>query len=105
VQLVPTPAATKSWHCIRCVKLQDAQTANEIPTTTTTTMRWLLSFLLLGLLSVVHAVSSSGNKLLVILEELADKGKYSKYLGDLESAYISLKLASSVLQFVLMISR
>jgi hypothetical protein len=52
-------------------------------------MRWLLSFLLLGLLSVVHAVSSSGNKLLVVLEELADKAKYSKYLADLESAYIS----------------
>jgi oligosaccharyltransferase complex subunit beta len=60
-------------------------------------MRWLLSFLLLGLLSVVHAVSSSGNKLLIILEELADKGKYSKYLGDLESACISLELASFVL--------
>jgi len=52
-------------------------------------MRWLLSFLLLGLFSVVHAVSSSGNKLLVVLEELADKAKYSKYLADLESAYIS----------------
>jgi hypothetical protein len=52
-------------------------------------MRWLLSFLLLGLLSVVHAVSSSGNKLLVVLEELADKAKYSKYLADLESAYNS----------------
>jgi len=51
-------------------------------------MRWLLSFLLLGLLSVVHAVSSSGNKLLVVLEELADKAKYSKYLADLESAYL-----------------
>ncbi|KAN0089400.1 dolichyl-diphosphooligosaccharide--protein glycosyltransferase-like protein 48 kDa subunit [Hyaloscypha variabilis] len=48
-------------------------------------MRWLLSFLLLGLLSVVHAVSSSGSKLLVVLEELADKAKYSKYLADLES--------------------
>ena len=47
-------------------------------------MRWLLSFLLLGLLSVVQAVSSSGNKLLVVLEELADKSKYSKYLADLE---------------------
>jgi oligosaccharyltransferase complex subunit beta len=52
-------------------------------------MRWLLSFLLLGFLSVVHAVSSSGNKLLVVLEELADKAKYSKYLADLEGAYTS----------------
>ncbi|KAG9237928.1 dolichyl-diphosphooligosaccharide--protein glycosyltransferas-like protein 48 kDa subunit [Amylocarpus encephaloides] len=48
-------------------------------------MRWILSFLLLGLLAVVQAASSSGNKLLVVLEELADKSKYSKYLGDLEA--------------------
>jgi hypothetical protein len=47
-------------------------------------MRWILSFLLLGLLAVVQAASSSGNKLLVVLEELAEKSKYSKYLGDLE---------------------
>jgi oligosaccharyltransferase complex subunit beta len=47
-------------------------------------MRWLFSFLLLGLLSVVQAASSSGNKLLVVLEELAEKSKYSKYLADLE---------------------
>jgi len=47
-------------------------------------MRWLISFLLLGLLAAVEAVSSSGNKLLVILEELAEKTKYSKYFGDLE---------------------
>jgi oligosaccharyltransferase complex subunit beta len=47
-------------------------------------MRWLLSFLLLGFLAVVHAASASGNKLLVVLEELADKSKYSKYFGDLE---------------------
>ena len=60
-------------------------------------MRWLLSFLLLGLLSVVHAVSSSGSKLLVVLEELADKTKYSKYLADLESAYISRSVPSVAL--------
>ncbi|TVY81690.1 Dolichyl-diphosphooligosaccharide--protein glycosyltransferase subunit wbp1 [Lachnellula suecica] len=48
-------------------------------------MRWILSFLLLGLLAVVQAASSSGNKLLVVLEELAEKSKYSKYLGDLEA--------------------
>jgi oligosaccharyltransferase complex subunit beta len=47
-------------------------------------MRWLLSILLLGLLAVVQAASSSGNKLLVVLEELADKSKYSKYFKDLE---------------------
>lgn len=47
-------------------------------------MRWILSFLLIGLLAVVQAASSSGNKLLVVLEELAEKSKYSKYLADLE---------------------
>lgn len=47
-------------------------------------MRWILSFLLLGLLSAVSALSSDGNKLLVVLEELSEKSKYSKYLGDLE---------------------
>lgn len=55
-------------------------------------MRWLLSFLLLGLLSIVQAASSSGNKLLVVLEELAEKSKYSKYLADLEGRRIAIKL-------------
>ncbi|KAH8816860.1 dolichyl-diphosphooligosaccharide--protein glycosyltransferase-like protein 48 kDa subunit [Xylogone sp. PMI_703] len=48
-------------------------------------MRWIFSFLLLGLLSLAQAASSSGNRLLVIFEELADKAKYSKYFGDLEA--------------------
>lgn len=47
-------------------------------------MRSFLSFALLGLAAVVQAISSSGEKLLVILEETADKPKYSKYFGDLE---------------------
>jgi hypothetical protein len=69
------------------LKLQRAAGKPEIEDSTITpaTMRWLLSFLLLGLAAVAQAVSSSGSKLLVVLEELADKTKYSKYLGDLES--------------------
>lgn len=47
-------------------------------------MRWLLSLLLLGLLGAVQALSAGGNKLLVVLEELAEKTNYGKYLGDLE---------------------
>lgn len=47
-------------------------------------MRWLLSFLLFGFLATVNALSSSGSRLLVVLEELAEKTKYSKYLSDLE---------------------
>ncbi|KAE8454391.1 hypothetical protein EG329_000013 [Mollisiaceae sp. DMI_Dod_QoI] len=57
-------------------------------------MRWLLSFLLLGLLSVVQAASSSGNKLLVVLEELAEKSKYSKYIADLEGRGFSITFES-----------
>jgi hypothetical protein len=48
-------------------------------------MRWFLSILLFGLLGVVQALSTSGNRLLVVLEELAEKEKYSKYFGDLTS--------------------
>jgi hypothetical protein len=52
-----------------------------------TIMRWIFSFLLLVATAVVQAVSSSGNKLLVVLEELADKSKYSRYLSNLEGMY------------------
>ena len=48
------------------------------------TMRWLLSFLLFALLGIVHAISSSGNRLLVVNEEPAEKDKYSKFWADLE---------------------
>lgn len=48
-------------------------------------MRWLLPAVLLGVLSVVEALNAQGkNKLLVVLEELAEKTKYSKYIADLE---------------------
>ena len=50
---------------------------------TATSMRWFLSLLLLGLLGLASAVSSSGNRLLVALEEIAEKEKYSKFFGDL----------------------
>ncbi|CAG8974985.1 hypothetical protein HYALB_00011169 [Hymenoscyphus albidus] len=57
-------------------------------------MRWILSFLLLAFLATVQAVSSAGYKLLVVLEELADKSKYSKYLGDLEARGFSISYES-----------
>ena len=47
-------------------------------------MRVLLSILLLGLLGLVSAVSTTGNRLLVVLEELAEKDKYGKFMGDLK---------------------
>ncbi|KAJ4356765.1 oligosaccharyl transferase glycoprotein complex, beta subunit [Didymosphaeria variabile] len=48
-------------------------------------MRWLFSFLLLALLGAVQALSSSGQRLLVILDEEAEKEKYSVLLEDLSS--------------------
>jgi len=47
----------------------------------------LVSFLLLLLVAAVQAISSSGDRLLVILEDVGDKAKYSKFLGDLEGTY------------------
>lgn len=47
-------------------------------------MKAFLSLLLLGLVSLVQALSSTGNRLLVVLEEAADKSKYSSFFGDLE---------------------
>ena len=47
-------------------------------------MRLLSHLLLVVCLSIVQAVSSGGNKLLVILEDVTEKSKYSKYLGDIE---------------------
>ncbi|KAI5925829.1 dolichyl-diphosphooligosaccharide-protein glycosyltransferase 48kD subunit [Camillea tinctor] len=48
-------------------------------------MRSLLSVLVFLFIAVVQAVSSSGDRLLVILEDDAEKAGYSKFLGDLES--------------------
>jgi oligosaccharyltransferase complex subunit beta len=50
-------------------------------------MRWLFSFLLLALLGVVQALSSSGSRLLVILEEESERENYSVLLEDLSSMY------------------
>lgn len=48
-------------------------------------MRWLFSFILLALLGVVQAASFTGNRLLVVLEDAAEREKYGVFLGDLES--------------------
>lgn len=52
-------------------------------------MRWLVSFFLLALLALVQGLSSSGNRLLVVIEEVAEKEKYSQFWGDLEGALIA----------------
>lgn len=53
-------------------------------------MRWLFSFLLLALLGVVQAVSYTGSRLLVVLEDAGEREKYSVFLGDLEGMLFSL---------------
>ena len=47
-------------------------------------MRWFFSLLLIGLFGFVSALSSSGNRLLVVLEELEDQDKYSTFFKDLK---------------------
>lgn len=46
-------------------------------------MRWLLSLLLLAIAAVASAKSFTGNRLLVVLEEQAEREKYSVFLEDL----------------------
>jgi hypothetical protein len=46
-------------------------------------MRWLFSLLLLAVIGLSNALSTSGSRLLVILDDVAEKEQYSKLLGDL----------------------
>ncbi|KIW00543.1 uncharacterized protein PV09_07898 [Verruconis gallopava] len=57
-------------------------------------MRSLLSLLVLCLVSIVAALSSSGNRLLVVLEDQAEKGKYSTFWKELEGRGYSLTFES-----------
>ncbi|KAF2660347.1 Dolichyl-diphosphooligosaccharide-protein glycosyltransferase 48kDa subunit [Lophiostoma macrostomum CBS 122681] len=47
-------------------------------------MRWLFSLVVVALLAAVQAVSFTGKRLLVVLDEASEKEKYSVFLGDLE---------------------
>jgi oligosaccharyltransferase complex subunit beta len=46
-------------------------------------MKWPLSFLVLAIAAVVRAASFTGNRLLVVLDEQAEREKYSVFLEDL----------------------
>ncbi|MCJ1340039.1 oligosaccharyl transferase glycoprotein complex, beta subunit [Bachmanniomyces sp. S44760] len=48
-------------------------------------MRWLFSLLPFVFLGVTHALSSSGNRLLVVIEEADEIPQYSQFWGDLEA--------------------
>jgi hypothetical protein len=61
-------------------------TNQSAPPTTMTTMRCFFTFLLLALVGVVRAVSTKGNRVLVVLEDSSEKDNYSKFWGDLEGA-------------------
>ena len=50
-------------------------------------MRWLFSLLPFVFLGVTHALSSSGNRLLVVIEEADEIPQYSQFWGDLEGAF------------------
>jgi oligosaccharyltransferase complex subunit beta len=46
-------------------------------------MKSLVSFFVLLLAVAVHALSSTGNRVLVIFEDTIEKGSYEQFLGDL----------------------
>jgi hypothetical protein len=48
----------------------------------------LIAFLFLYFFGVVQALSSAGSRLLVVTDNPADKGKYSKFWGDLEGTSV-----------------
>jgi len=58
-------------------------------------MKSFLSFCFLLLVTLVSAISSTGDRLLAVLDDVAEKAGYSKFLGDLESqnTYPSAKCA------------
>lgn len=66
-------------------------------------MRWSLSLFLFGFLAVVHALSSSGNRLLVVLEDGSEKDLYSTFWSDLEGMNFSLDIGKMQIGAVLMI--
>ena len=61
-----------------------------------TNMQGPLFFALCLLLGLVSCLSSSGSRLLVVVEEAAEKSKYSKYWGDLEGEACWFNTAISV---------
>lgn len=45
---------------------------------------------------MVHAVRSSGGRLLVVTEEIAEKERYSMFWGDLEGGWTALTTTTYV---------
>lgn len=57
-------------------------------------MRWLFSILLLGLLCLASAVSTTGNRLLVVLDDIAEKENYGRFFGDLKGTSCNFTLCT-----------
>ncbi|KAI9664297.1 MAG: oligosaccharyl transferase glycoprotein complex, beta subunit [Trizodia sp. TS-e1964] len=57
-------------------------------------MRWLFLLYLISLLGVVRSLSTAGTRLLIIVEEAADREKYSKLWQDLEGRDFNLTFES-----------
>ncbi|KAF1810879.1 putative oligosaccharyl transferase subunit [Eremomyces bilateralis CBS 781.70] len=57
-------------------------------------MKSIYTWALLALSTAVNALSSSGQRLLVVLEDAELKGKYSQFLGDLESRGYQISVES-----------
>lgn len=55
-------------------------------------MRNLLLLLFLGLLGFAQAISSTGNRLLVVLEDESEKVSFSQFWADLEGEHGSSKI-------------
>ena len=72
-----------SWHRTRLQDFEDRGCEGYL-VSQHLTMRWLFTFVLLTLLSLVQALSSSGNRLLAVIEEATEKEKYSQFWGDLK---------------------
>ena len=52
-------------------------------------MRWLFQWLLLCLAACVHCLSSSGKRLLAVIEESSEIDKYSQFWDDLRGEHFT----------------
>ena len=56
-------------------------------------MHWPWIFTVYLLFQAVNCLSSSGSRLLVVVEEAAEKSRYSKFWGDLEGKVCHVAMA------------
>lgn len=64
--------------------------ARELDAVTYNMRSTITSLLALCLVGLASALSSTGSRLLVILDDVEDKDKYSKFWGDLQGQYCQL---------------